>query len=262
VSVHRVGVVVRRHWLVLWRSPHRWFEVGFWPIMDVVLWGSLGVFVARQDSTSHAGTAYLLAGIVLFHVLFQVQITATTGVMEETWTRNLLNVLTTPVTELEYVVAIGFFGLVKCLLAMAALTVTTIILFGFNLGEVGWTVIPVAGILILNGWALALIVIGLILRYGQSAEILTWGLNYVVMALSGVFFTVSALPPGLRTIASLLPSTYAFAELRNALDGDPFDWSGFVVALFSSIALIVASGLFAVHLLRVFRRRGFVTRYS
>ena len=196
MSAHRIAVVVRRHWLVLWRSPHRWFEVGFWPLMDVILWGSLGVFVARQDTASRAGTAYLLAGIVLFHVLFQVQITATTGVMEETWTRNLLNVLTTPVTELEYVVAVGVFGLLKTLLAMAALTVTTIVLFGFDLSQVGWAVIPVAWILVLNGWALALLVIGLILRFGQSAEILTWGLNYVVMALSGVFFPVDALPPG------------------------------------------------------------------
>ena len=226
MNLHRVAVIVRRHWLVLWRSPHRWFEVGFWPLMDVILWGSLGVFVAAQDSGSRAGTAYLLAGIVLFHVLFQVQITATTGVMEETWTRNLLNILTTPVTELEYTVAVGFFGLLKTLLAMAALTVTTIVLFGFDLSEVGWSVIPVAWILVLNGWALALVVIGLILRYGQSAEILTWGLNYVVMALSGVFFPVESLPPGLRAFSSLLPTTWAFAELRDALDGQPFDWPG------------------------------------
>jgi ABC-2 type transport system permease protein len=262
VSLHRIAVVVRRHWLVLWRSPHRWFEVGFWPFMDVILWGSLGVFVARQDSTSHAGTAYLLAGIVLFHVLFQVQITGTTGVLEETWTRNLLNVLTTPVTELEYVLAIAFFGLVKCLLAMAALTVATIALFGFDLSEVGWAVVPIAGILVLNGWALALVVIGLILRYGQSAEILAWGLNYVVMALSGVFFPVDALPPGLRSVASLLPTTWAFSELRHALDGLPFDWSGFAVALVTSLVLVALSGLLAVHLLRVFRRKGLVTRYS
>jgi ABC-2 type transport system permease protein len=262
VNLHRVAVVVRRHWLVLWRSPHRWFEVGFWPLMDVILWGSLGAFVARQDSSSQAGTVYLLAGIVLFHVLFQVQITATTGVMEETWTRNLLNVLTTPVTELEYTAAIGFFGLLKTLLAMAALTVTTVVLFGFDLSEVGWAVLPVAWILILNGWALALVVIGLILRFGQSAEILTWGLNYVVMALSGVFFPVDALPPVLSSIASVLPTTWAFAELRNALAGQAFDWSGFAIACATSFALIVASGLFAVHLLSVFRRRGFVTRYS
>ena len=33
----------------------------------------------------------------MFHVLFQSQIAVATGFMEETWSRNLMNVLTTPV---------------------------------------------------------------------------------------------------------------------------------------------------------------------
>jgi hypothetical protein len=63
-------------------------------------------------------------------------------------------------------------------------------------------------------------------------------------------------------VASILPTTWAFAELRDALDGQPFDWAGFWIALATSLLLIALSGLFATHLLRVFRRRGFVTRYS
>ena len=37
--------VVRRHAYVLWRSPHRWFDIVVWPLFDVLLWGSLGAFV-------------------------------------------------------------------------------------------------------------------------------------------------------------------------------------------------------------------------
>ena len=25
--------VVRRHFLILWRSPHRWFDIVFWPLV-------------------------------------------------------------------------------------------------------------------------------------------------------------------------------------------------------------------------------------
>ena len=123
--------------------------------------------------------------------------------------------------------------------------------------------IPVAWILVLNGWALALLVIGLILRFGQSAEILTWGLNYVVMALSGVFFPVDALPPGLRSIASVLPDDVGLlgaAATRST--GCPSTGSASASRSLTSLLLIALSGLFATHLLQVFRRRGFVTRYS
>ena len=45
----RIKTVVRRHVYVLWRAPHRWFDIAFWPLMDVILWGSLGTYVAQQD---------------------------------------------------------------------------------------------------------------------------------------------------------------------------------------------------------------------
>ena len=81
----RVRTVVRRHGYVLCRSPHRWFDIVFWPVFDVLLFGSLGAFVAQENDASRAATPYLLAGIMLFHVLFQSQIAVATGFMEETW---------------------------------------------------------------------------------------------------------------------------------------------------------------------------------
>ena len=159
----RIAAVIRRHRLVLWRSPHRWFEVVFWPVMDVVLWGSLGVFISQENETSRAATPYLLAGLVLFWTLTQVQMTGATSVMEETWTRNLLNVLTTSVTPTEYLLGVSVFALGKLALTLITLAITTTALYGFDLTALGWSVIPVIALLVVNGWAVALIVIGLIL---------------------------------------------------------------------------------------------------
>src|SRR5215217_4638692 len=115
MHVGRIATVVRRHWYVLRRSPHRFFDLTVWPLLDVLLFGSLGAFVAAEDASgdSRAGVNYLLAGIAMLHVLYQLQIAIATGCMEETWSRNLLNVLTTPLTEAEYVSGIAVFGLAK-----------------------------------------------------------------------------------------------------------------------------------------------------
>jgi ABC-2 type transport system permease protein len=262
MSLLRVRTVVRRHWLVLWRSPHRWFEILFWPLMDVILWGSLGTFVAQENSASRAGVPYLLAGTVLFWTLTQVQMTMATGVMEETWTRNLLNVLTTAVTPAEYVAGVAVFGLAKLGLALVTLSVTTAVLYGFDITAIGWPLIPIATLLVLNGWAIAFVVVGLILRFGQSAEILTWGINYVVLALSGVFFPVEALPPGIAAISRLLPTTHAFAAARDVLDGIGVPWPSLWLAGIGTTVFLVASLAFTSAMVRVFRTRGFVTRYS
>jgi ABC-2 type transport system permease protein len=262
MNLTRVAAVIRRHWLVLWRSPHRWFEIAFWPVMDVILWGSLGIFIAQENGASRAGVPYLLAGLLLFWTLTQVQMTGSTTFMEETWTRNLLNVLTTPVKPLEYLAGTSVFGLAKLALTLITLTTTTILLYGFDMSAIGWAVIPIVTLLILNGWALALVIIGLILRFGQSAEILTWGLNYVVLAVSGVFFPIEALPSGLRSVANLLPTTHAFAAARAVLDGQGILWNRLAWSALGTVVALILASWFGAMMLRVFRTRGFVTRYS
>jgi hypothetical protein len=101
-----------------------------------------------ENETSRAATPYLLAGIVLFWTLTQVQMTMATGVMEETWTRNLLNILTTSVTPAEYITGVAVFGMVKLALALATLTAMTVSLYGFDLTAIGWSVIPIVILLV------------------------------------------------------------------------------------------------------------------
>ena len=79
--------IARRHAYVLKRSPHRLFDVTLWPLVDVLLFGSLGVFVSHHGGTKSIAFAYLLSGIVLWHVVYQSQIALSTGLLEETWSR-------------------------------------------------------------------------------------------------------------------------------------------------------------------------------
>jgi ABC-2 type transport system permease protein len=258
----RIKTVVRRHFYVLWRSPHRWFDIVVWPLVDVLVWGALGAYVSQQSPSSQAGVAYLLAGIMLFHVLYQSQIAISTGFMEETWSRNLLNMMTTPLRETEYVAGLAVYGLVKLALGMTAVTLAALLFFGFNVGSVGWSLVPIALILMIAGWAISQFVIGLILRYGQSAEILAWGTLFVVMALSGVFNPVSTIPGPLQPIARILPTTHAFAAARTTLAGNPIPWDEIAAGLVGAVVVSAAGVLYLVHMLAVFRRRGYVTRFS
>jgi ABC-2 type transport system permease protein len=115
---------------------------------------------------------------------------------------------------------------------------------------------------VINGWALALLVVGLVLRFGQSAEILIWGFNYVLLAFSGVFFPVAALPANMQVVAQWLPTTKAFQALRDVLGGQPLPWGLIAEAFVGSIIVFAFTFWCATRLLATFRRRGLVTRYS
>ncbi len=104
--------------------------------------------------------------------------------------------------------------------------------------------------------------VGLVLRFGQSAEVLAWGILFVVMPLSGVFYPVEALPGVLEPIARVLPTTHAFAAARAVLDGKPLPWDELAAALLGIVVLVGAGLWFVTMMLRTFRQRGYVTRFS
>ena len=85
--------------------------------------------------------------------------------------------------------------------------------------------IPIAITLLIVGWAISLFVIGLVLRFGTGAEALAWGVMFVLLPLSGVFYPIDALPTVLQPIALALPTTHAFAALRALVDGTGLDWA-------------------------------------
>ena len=261
----RVWAVARRHAYVLRRSPHRLFDVTVWPVVDTVLFGSLGVFFARQGGPStaaQAGVAYLLSGIVLWHVVYQSQIAVSTGFMEETWSRNLLSLMVTPLRELELIAGVAVFGLVKLVMGVGVVALTAFGLYAFDVTDLGLGLLPVFAVLLASGWAIALVVVGLILRFGNGAEALAWGIMFVVMPLGGVFFPVESLPAVVRPFSTLLPTTHAFAAGRRLVEGGPTPWGELTLAAAGTVVVMAGALAFLAWMLRLFRRRGYVTRYT
>lgn len=258
----RIKAIAIRHAYVLRRSPHRSFDVFVWPVVDVLLWGSLGVFVTRQGQAGQAGAEYLLAGILLFHVLYQSQIALSTGFLEEVWSRNLLNFMTTPCNEWEYAAGVALFGLAKVATGLAVVFLAAFGFYAFSIFDVGWALIPIGSVLLIAGWSISLFVIGLVLRFGQSAEVMAWGILFVVMPLSGIFYPIDALPAVLQPLAAVLPTTHAFAALRTVLDGDPMPWDQIAIAAAGCVGVALVGLWFVSHMLKTFRQRGYITRFS
>ena len=260
----RVRAMARRHYYVLLRAPHRWFDVTIWPLVDVLLFGSIGVFVAQSQHVTQgkAAAGYLISGIALWHVVYQSQIGVGTGFLEETWSRNILNLMVTPITEVEYVAGVALFGLIKLLIGMVVVVGTALGFYAFDLSHLGFGLIPIVAVLLVVGWVIALFVIGLVLRFGSGAEVLAWGIFFVIMPLSGVFYPVNALPTVLRPIAHVLPTTHAFNAGRALYSSGAMRWGELGWAALGCVACAAVVLVFLVRMLALFRARGYVSRYT
>ena len=257
----RIKAVARRHAYVLQRSPHRLFDVTIWPLVDVLMFGSLAVFLAGA-SPQQAAFGYVLSGVLLWQIVYQAQISLSTGFLEEAWSRNLLNLMVTPLREVEYVLGVALFGVVKLVIGLGVVTLTAVTLYSFDISDLGLSLVPIAVVLLAVGSVISFFVIGLVLRFGSGAEALAWGVLFLALPLSGVFYPVRALPWILRPISQALPSTHAFEATRSVIDGRGIDWSQLGLAYALTVVAGVMALAFLRHMLSQFRRRGYVTRYS
>lgn len=254
--------MVRRQAYVQLRAPQRWFDLAVWPMVDTVIWGSIGLYVDQQGGAARAGLPYMLSGILLMHVLYQANVSMSTGFMDETWSRNLLNLMVSPLREIEFLVGLAVMSAIRLVLGLGVVGLAAFGLYSFNVTSAGLGLIPVVAVLMLVGWSIALLVMALVLRFGSGAEILCWGLLFVVVAISGAFYPRSAMPGLLQPVAALLPSTYAFEAARRLLDGDALPWGLIGKACLGLVVILPAAAAVLLRMLRQFRLRGYVTRYS
>src|SRR5687768_9902281 len=119
----RIGAVIRRQVYSTKRAPQRWFDILVWPMVDTVIWGSIGKVVQQQGGASRSSVPYMLSGILLMHVLYQSNVSFATGFMDETWDNNLLNVMVTPLREAEYVLGMVIVSATRMLMGLSVVAV-------------------------------------------------------------------------------------------------------------------------------------------
>lgn len=262
MSPRRVLAVFKRHAYEMAHSPPGLFDMLFWPVLDLIIWGTLTLFIERTDVSLPVPIGFLLGGVLLWDLVFRSNLGIGVAFLEDTsWSHNILNLLVSPLRAGEYLAGATLWALVKVGVGWGVMAALASVLFAFTPFELGWPLLAFALALMLFGVAMALVVLGLILRFGQGADILAWGLAVLLMPLSAIFYPVSALPGWGQAIASALPTAYVFEAMRTVLAGDAVPW-GHLWAAFALDGLYLAGAFaFARAMFGALRRRGYVTRY-
>ena len=67
------------------------------------------------------------------------------------------------------------------------------------------------------GWAIGLVMAGLVLRYGLGAESLAWVAVFALAPLSAIYYPVAVLPPWVQPLTFILPASHVFEGMRAIL---------------------------------------------
>ncbi len=255
-SFLRLSAMTLRYWYLLRASWPRLLELVYWPTMQMFVWGLLQLYLSDEHSTLAEISGTLVGGVLLWEVLFRGQLGFSISFLEEMWSRNMANLMLSPLRPAEFAGAMMLMSLVRLLIGMVPVSLMAWAFFGFNIYGLGLALPVFFANLVLTGWAIGLIVSGLVLRHGMGAESLAWTTMFLMLPLCCVYYPVSILPAWLQPVSLLLAPTYVFEGMRAAVFDHVFRADLMLAALRLNLIYLAAGfGTFLL-LLRSARARG------
>jgi ABC-2 type transport system permease protein len=262
VRPRRVGAILLRQAYLLKASPARMLPLFAWVAIDVVLWG----FITRYlDAVSGARVDFvttLLGAVLLWDFFGRVMQGVTMTFFEDVWSRNFLNVFSTPLTIAEYVSGLVLSSVATSAVGLLVMITIATAAFGLGFAAYGLVLAPALLVLFLFGIALGVAGCAIVLRLGPAAEWLIWPIPAVLSPFAGVFYPLATLPAWMRVVSWVLPPSHVFEVLRAVLAGGAPSWRSLALAALLAVADVLLAALLFVRVHRHAVRTGLIARYS
>lgn len=249
-SSRRIGAMVRRYAFLILGSVPRMLELAYWPLMQMLMWGFLQLHLASSTSLFANAAGLLIGSVLLWDILVRGQLGFSLSFLEELWSRNLGNILMSPMRPKEYVLSMMVISFIRLIIGILPAIFLAYLFFGFNLLGLGLPLAAFFANLIVFGWAIGLISCGIVIRYGLGAESIVWVLVFSFLPLSCVYYPLATLPEWLQPVSAALPSTQVFEGLRGLLIDETFYPGLMIKAVALNVVYFSAAYLIFRHFLK------------
>ena len=241
----RVLAMALRYFYLMRGSWPRLLEMAYWPTMQMIQWGFVTKFFLDQSSWVASAAGVLLAGVLLWDILFRGQMGFSLCFLEEMWSRNLGHLFVSPLRPHEFVMTLMMMSLVRTLIGALPPALLAIVFYDFSIFSIGPALFAFMACLFFMAWGIAMAVIGIILRFGLGAESLAWVLVFAFAPISAVYYPVSVMPEWLQMVAWAPPSAYVFEGMRAVLFEGTFRLDLLAGAMMLNVVyFVIGAGVF------------------
>lgn len=262
MRIERVYAIFLRQYYLLRRSVARFIPIFFWVAMDVVLWGFITKYLNTVDGSGFNFVPAMLGAVLLWGFLVRIIQGVTMTFFEDVWSRNFLNIFSTPLTTGEYISGLVASSIATSAVGLAVMLLISNAAFGFSFFSLGIMLYPLLLILFLFGIALGILGTALVLRYGPAAEWFVWPIPALVSPFVGVFYPLSVLPQWMQSIGHALPASYVFESMRALVLGQTAATGDILFAIALSIIYVALASWFFLRIYRHALATGLIARYS
>ena len=262
MKLRPIAAVILRQLYLMRSSPVRVFGMLVWVTIDIVLWGFITRYLNTVGGSGVNFVPALLGAVLLWDFCERIMQGVSTAFLEDVWSRNFLNLFSSPLSISEYVAALVVTSMITSSLGLAIMLLIATAVFHLQIFSQGLPLAAFVFVLFVFGITLGIVAISMVLRFGPASEWLLWPLAALLSPFAAVFYPVAILPAWMQWVAHALPPSYVFEGMRGLLRGDAFPAHLLVLgAAVGAVELLGAGYLFR----RVFRRAvrtGLLARYS
>lgn len=213
-SLRRILAMVLRYVYLMRGSWPRLLELAYWPTVQMIMWGFITLFMAQHSNWVAQAAGVLIAGVLLWDVMFRSQLGVSLVFFEELYSRNLGHLFASPLRPHELVLSLLTISFLRTIIGVGGAALLAIPLFHYSIFDMGLPLIAFFVNLLIMGWAIGLLVGGLVLRYGLGAENLAWVAIFALAPISGIYYPIAVLPEWAQWLAHAIPASHVFEGMR------------------------------------------------
>jgi len=247
---------VLRHFYTLRGAPFRLISLIYWPLLDTIVWGYMNRFMVARTGMALVSPGVLIAAVLLWEVMLRVQMGALFALLEEFWSRNLGQLFVSPLRSGEFLVSIMLNGLMRMVIGVTPAVIGAMICFDYSIFSLGPPLLLFVINLVLTGWWIGLLIVAMLLRFGQAAEELGWTAVFGIVPLACVYYPVAILPLWLQHVAWALPPVYVFESLRALMAGGALRLDLLAEGFLLNLAYFIFAAALFFSAIRAARREG------
>ena len=257
----RVFAIMLRVYYLMRGSFTRVFPLFAWAAIDIVLWGFITRYLTSMTGSFNI-VATMLGAVLLWDFCTRSMFGVSTSFFEDVWSRNFLNLFSTPLTVAEYLTGLVMTSIASSGFGLAVMVALATVAFHLSLFAYGIWLVPFVLVLFVFGIALGIFAIAIVLRFGPSAEWFIWPMPAVLAPLAAVFYPVSVLPLPMQYVAHLMPASYVFEGMRAILSNHEIPAGTLMLGSVLDVLYVLLACWFFQAMYKRAVRTGLIARYS
>src|SRR3954463_4782574 len=133
LASRRVSAMVLRYVYLLRSSWSRVLELIYWPAIQLFVWGFLQLYITENSGFFARAGGVFIGAVLMWDILFRGQLGFSISFLEEMWSRNLANLMISPLRPIEFIMSLMVMSIVRLAIGMVPVTLIAIAFFDFNI---------------------------------------------------------------------------------------------------------------------------------